>query len=56
MKRINYLIPGLMLMIGLQSCEIIGGIFKAGVWSGILIVVAIVALVIWLIAKAGRKK
>ncbi|SJN20146.1 hypothetical protein FM120_01830 [Sphingobacterium faecium PCAi_F2.5] len=29
----------------------IEGIFKAGVWSGIIIVVVVVALVIWLLAK-----
>lgn len=35
----------------LSSCEIIGGIFKAGVWSGIVIVVVVVALVIWILSK-----
>jgi hypothetical protein len=40
----------------LTSCEIIGDIFKAGVWVGIIIVVGIIALVIWLIAKLGGRK
>ena len=35
----------------LTSCELIGGIFKAGVWSGVIIVVIVLALVIWLISK-----
>jgi hypothetical protein len=38
----------------LSSCEIIGGIFKAGVWVGVLIVVAIIALIVWLVGR-GRK-
>ncbi|MCX2576203.1 hypothetical protein [Pedobacter sandarakinus] len=35
----------------LSSCELVGGIFKAGVWSGIIIVVIVVALLIWILAK-----
>ncbi|HEY9364559.1 MAG TPA: phosphatidate cytidylyltransferase [Chitinophagaceae bacterium] len=38
----------------LSSCEIVGGIFKAGVWVGVLIVVAVIALIIWLVSR-GRK-
>jgi hypothetical protein len=33
------------------SCEVVGGIFKAGVFGGILLVVVVVGLVIWLISK-----
>lgn len=36
----------------LTSCEVVGGIFKAGIWVGVIVVVAIVALVLWLIGKA----
>lgn len=35
----------------LSSCELVEGIFKAGVWSGVIIVVIILALIIWLISK-----
>ncbi len=38
----------------LTSCEAIGSIFKAGIWVGIIIVVAVVALVLWLIGKARK--
>lgn len=40
-----------MLMVSLTSCEVIGGIFKAGVWTGLLIVAVVIVLVIWLISK-----
>lgn len=41
----------------LTSCEAIEGIFKAGMWTGVIIVVAVVALIIWIISKvAGGKK
>lgn len=40
-----------MLMLTMTSCEIIGGIFKAGVWVGILLVVAVIVIVFWLFRK-----
>ncbi|MCA5004231.1 hypothetical protein [Sphingobacterium bovistauri] len=51
MKRIGLLATILSTITLLSSCEVIGGIFKAGVWSGIIIVVIVVALIIWLISK-----
>lgn len=43
-----------LLVLTLSSCEIIGGIFKAGVWSGVLIVVGIIALIVYLISRGGK--
>ncbi len=40
----------------LSGCEAIGGIFKAGIWTGVLLVAGIIALVIFIIAKLGGKK
>lgn len=42
------------LAMTLTSCEVIGGIFKAGIWVGIILVVAVVALVMWLVNKGRR--
>ena len=45
------------LLLSLSSCQVIGDIFKAGVWSGIILVVAVVGIVIFVIAKiAGGGK
>jgi hypothetical protein len=52
MKEKIYL-PILLLMTLLNSCTVVAGIFKAGVWVGVLIVVAIIALVIFIISKAS---
>jgi hypothetical protein len=51
----NSLIYGSLLMLAslLSSCEVIGGIFKAGVWVGVLIVVVVIVLIIWLVSR-GR--
>jgi hypothetical protein len=35
----------------LSSCELVGDIFEAGAYTGIIIVVIIVALVVWIISK-----
>ena len=44
----------LILMVSLSSCQAIAGIFKAGVWVGIIIVVIIIALIFWLISKMKK--
>lgn len=38
----------------LTSCEALGGIFKAGMWVGVIVVVLIIALVLWLIGKMRK--
>jgi hypothetical protein len=53
MKRNNGIILSalLFLMISLTSCEVVGGIFKAGMWTAVIIIVLVVALIFWLISK-----
>ena len=57
MKKINlsFILAAFTIMLTLESCQAITGIFKAGVWVGIVIVVVVVALILWLIGKAGKK-
>ncbi len=38
----------------LNSCEVITGVFKAGVWVGVIIVVAVIAVIIYLFTRSGR--
>ncbi|MHA4807491.1 phosphatidate cytidylyltransferase [Flavitalea flava] len=56
MRNFTYIFLLLLIATVLDSCAVVGGIFKAGVWVGVLIVVAIIALVILLISKASGKK
>ena len=37
-----------------SGCEVIGGIFKAGVWVGILVVLAVIGLIVWLVTRGRR--
>ncbi len=53
--KTNVLISCLLILsVTLSSCAAITGIFKAGLWVGIIVVVAIIALVLWLIGKAKK--
>jgi hypothetical protein len=56
MKKFNLsaLTALLMLMVTFSSCQVVGGIFKAGMWSGIIVVVLIIVLVIWLIGRSRK--
>jgi len=54
---INFLVV-LLLTVSLTSCEVVGGIFKGGVWTGVILVVAVIAIVIWALSRAfggGRR-
>lgn len=57
MKRLNPLIAILMVFLAtsLSSCQAIGDIFKAGIWVGIIIVVAVVGLIVWIAGKGSKK-
>jgi hypothetical protein len=37
----------------LTGCEIIGDIFQAGVWVGVILVVLVIALIVWIFSR-GR--
>ena len=40
-----------LAMTTLSGCQLVGDIFKAGVWVGVLVVVVVIALVIFLVSK-----
>lgn len=40
-----------LLVISISGCQVVGDIFKAGVWAGVLMVAVIVGLIIFVIAK-----
>lgn len=56
MKKSNLLAAfALLILLSLNSCEVIGGIFKAGMGVGIFIVIAVIAIIIFIAVKAGKK-
>ncbi|WP_205314211.1 hypothetical protein [Pedobacter namyangjuensis] len=51
MKKYTPLALVALLCTTLTSCDLITGIFEAGMWTGIIVVVIVLALIIWLISK-----
>lgn len=45
----------LLFVFAFSSCAVVGGIFKAGVWVGVLVVVGVLGLILWLISKGSNK-
>lgn len=45
-----------VILFSFTSCDVIGGIFKAGMGVGIFIVIAIIAVIIFVISKLGGRK
>lgn len=54
MKKINSLLF-VFIVLSLSSCQVIGGIFKAGFAVGIIAVLVVVLIIVW-IASAFRGK
>jgi hypothetical protein len=42
------------VLLALAGCEMIGNIFEAGVWTGIIGVVIIVAIVLFIVGRMRR--
>ena len=55
MKTLLRILPvafvALFLTVFLTGCEAIGEIFKAGAWTGAILVIVGIGLVIWLVSK-----
>ncbi|WP_276131862.1 phosphatidate cytidylyltransferase [Polluticoccus soli] len=50
MKKLS-LASLLLLVVSLTGCQLIGDIFKAGVWAGILLVVVVVGLILFVLRR-----
>lgn len=42
-------------LLSFSSCTVVEGIFKTGMGVGIFIVIAVIALIVFLISKIGKK-
>lgn len=40
-----------LFLLASSGCDIVSGIFKAGVWTGVLLVVGMIALIVYLLSK-----
>jgi hypothetical protein len=53
MKNASWFALLLLSTMILPGCEIIGDIFKAGVWVGVILVVLVLGLIVWIFSR-GR--
>jgi hypothetical protein len=44
----------LLLSVTVSGCDLVGGIFKAGFWAGIIVVALVVIGIVFLVGKARR--
>ena len=49
---LNFLLLLLFSPVAVAGCEIIGGIFKAGVWTGVVLVILVIGLIVWLLTRS----
>lgn len=45
----------LCIVAGLSSCSVVGGIFKAGVWVGVIGVILVIGLIIYFVSRGSNK-
>jgi hypothetical protein len=44
------------MLLALTSCELAGDIFSAGFYTGLFIVVVVIAIIIFIIAKINKRR
>jgi hypothetical protein len=44
----------LVMAMTFSSCEVIGGIFKAGFWTAIILIIVVIAVILWLVSRGRR--
>jgi hypothetical protein len=54
-KLLQYTAIYTLILLFFTSCEVVEGIFKAGMGVGIFIVIAVIAVIIWIISRFGKK-
>jgi hypothetical protein len=53
--RISSLLIIVLIALSVSSCEAIAGIFKAGMGFGIFLVIAVIAGILFLVFRSGKK-
>ena len=42
----------LLLLVPLSACEVIGDIFQAGIWVGVILAALVIFAIVWVASKA----
>jgi hypothetical protein len=56
MKNLSLSVTAVLafLLISMSSCEAIGGIFKAGMWTGVIGIAIVVFIIIYFIGRSRK--
>jgi len=54
MKNSLKLFMPLLAILFLSGCSVVGGIFKAGVWVGVIAVVIVIVLIFLLVSRSKK--
>jgi hypothetical protein len=56
LTRKNMALLALLVVLSVSSagCEVVEGIFKAGLWVGIILVTLVVVAILWIVSKLRR--
>lgn len=54
LRRLVRLLLLSAIVLALAACSAVAGIFKAGMWTGVLVIVVVVALIVWLFGRGRR--
>ncbi len=44
-----------VIAVTFSSCELAGGIFKAGAWTAVIGIIIVVAIIFWIVRKLGGR-
>ena len=53
-KNLSLLTLLMILAMSSAGCEVVGGIFKAGMWVGVIMVALILVVIFWIMGKMRR--
>ena len=54
-KNLSLLTLLVILAVSSSGCEVVGGIFKAGMWVGVIMVALILVVIFWIMGKMRRR-
>jgi hypothetical protein len=54
MKNTQLWLGLVLIAVTISSCDIIGGVFKAGIYTAIIIIVLVIVLILWLIRRVRK--
>jgi hypothetical protein len=55
-NKLTRIVMLLLVLVSFTSCEAIGSIFKAGIGVGVFLVIAVVAIIIYIISRFSKRR